>query len=221
MPTNFVYISLYFILCKRTPFPFIDVQPQLTHLSLVQSSQTRVWEREPLPFEQMTRPLTPLPRLNTRRFVHGRGTDNEEATIPTFLMVANALPAPPERAKRNMRVSDSSTSDKVAHSVLMFGPPVLTWSPPVTTVCTGLVEFHSPPRGANLIVLLLICYDDHNPRRLGRRPDSPSDLHVVFHTHPLPFFRNSLRIHRSHVHSHFCKDNPLSVGACYFFIIKV
>ena len=35
------------------------------------------------------------------------------------------------------------------------------------------------------------------------------------------FFRNSLRIHRSHVHSHFCKDNPLSVGACYFFIIKV
>jgi len=54
--------------------------------------------------------------LNTRRFVHGRGTDHEEATIPTFLMVANTLPAPPERAKGNLRqqrVSLTSHSDKI------------------------------------------------------------------------------------------------------------
>ncbi|KAH9080266.1 hypothetical protein EDB83DRAFT_2513186 [Lactarius deliciosus] len=55
--------------------------------------------------------------LNTRRFIHGRGTDREEATIPTFLMVANTLPAPPERTleKRNVRqqrVSIASESDK-------------------------------------------------------------------------------------------------------------
>jgi len=76
MPTNFVYISLYFILCKLFANSCVGT-------------------------------------LNTRRFVHGRGTDNEEGTIPTFLMVANTLPAPPERAKRNMRVSDLSNSDKI------------------------------------------------------------------------------------------------------------
>jgi len=32
-----------------------------------------------------------LATLNTRRFVHGRGTDREEATIPTFVMVANTI----------------------------------------------------------------------------------------------------------------------------------
>jgi len=35
-----------------------------------------------------------LATLNTRRFVHGRGTDREEATIPTFVMVAHTLPRP-------------------------------------------------------------------------------------------------------------------------------
>ncbi|KAH9009700.1 hypothetical protein EDB85DRAFT_2162418 [Lactarius pseudohatsudake] len=55
--------------------------------------------------------------LNTRRFIQGRGTDREEATIPTFLMVANTLPAPPERTleKRNVRqqrVSITPESDK-------------------------------------------------------------------------------------------------------------
>ncbi|KAH9053093.1 hypothetical protein EDB87DRAFT_1653918 [Lactarius vividus] len=74
MPSNLIYIALYFILTK-------------------------------------------LPRLNTRRFIHGRGTDREEATIPTFLMVANTLPAPPERTleKRNVhqqRVSITPESDK-------------------------------------------------------------------------------------------------------------
>jgi hypothetical protein len=29
-----------------------------------------------------------------RRFVHGRGTDREEATIPTFLMVAHTIQRP-------------------------------------------------------------------------------------------------------------------------------
>jgi len=74
MPINFVYMSLYFILCKLFANSCIAT-------------------------------------LNTRRFVHGRGTDHEEATIPTFLMVANALPAPPELAKQSMRVTD--TSDKL------------------------------------------------------------------------------------------------------------
>jgi hypothetical protein len=76
MPDNFIYIALYFILCK------------LFANSCVAT-------------------------LNTRRFVHGRGTDHEEATIPTFLMVANTLPAPPERAKRSLRVSINSNSDKI------------------------------------------------------------------------------------------------------------
>ncbi|KAI9465013.1 hypothetical protein BJY52DRAFT_1209854 [Lactarius psammicola] len=59
--------------------------------------------------------------LNTRRFVQGRGTDHEEATIPTFLMVANTLPVMPERthAKRNMRQQRVSSitpdSDKTPH----------------------------------------------------------------------------------------------------------
>jgi hypothetical protein len=76
MPENFIYIALYFILCKLFANSCVGT-------------------------------------LNTRRFVHGRGTDHEEATIPTFLMVANTLPAPPERAKRSLRVSINSNSDKV------------------------------------------------------------------------------------------------------------
>lgn len=60
--------------------------------------------------------------LNTRRFVHGRGTDNEAVTIPSFLMVANHhLPAPPERTKTQLeaggssqrRVSATPDSDKI------------------------------------------------------------------------------------------------------------
>ncbi|KAF8272822.1 hypothetical protein EI94DRAFT_161569 [Lactarius quietus] len=83
MPANFVYISLYFILCKLFANSCVGT-------------------------------------LNTRRFVQGRGTDHEEATIPTFLMVANTLPAQPERAKRPVRVSGSSkSSDKVTHLVPM------------------------------------------------------------------------------------------------------
>jgi hypothetical protein len=107
MPTNFIYISLYFILCKLFANSCVGT-------------------------------------LNTRRFVHGRGTDNEEATIPTFLMVANTLPAPPERAKRSLRVSVNSNSDKVTHRFRC--PPVLTWFPPDTTDTTvraGLVEFRA------------------------------------------------------------------------------
>ena len=50
MPLNLIYIAIYFMLSKRTPFPFMDLQPrpfQLTHLFMVQCSQTRVWQREP------------------------------------------------------------------------------------------------------------------------------------------------------------------------------
>lgn len=43
------------------------------------------------------------PRLNTRRFVQGRGTDREEATIPTFVMVANTIQrARPQYSQRDL-----------------------------------------------------------------------------------------------------------------------
>ncbi|KAH9002840.1 hypothetical protein EDB86DRAFT_220785 [Lactarius hatsudake] len=80
MPSNLIYIALYFILSKLFANSCVGT-------------------------------------LNTRRFIHGKGTDREEATIPTFLMVANTLPAPPERTleKRNLRpqrVSITSETDK-------------------------------------------------------------------------------------------------------------
>jgi hypothetical protein len=62
-------------------------------------------------------------RLNTRRFVHGRGTDHEEATIPTFLMVDKTFTRPrsmhPQTqfriggAQHQQNVSVASESDKV------------------------------------------------------------------------------------------------------------
>jgi len=64
-----------------------------------------------------------LATLNTRRFVQGRGTDHEEATIPTFLMVANTFTRPRSlyRQKETQRqlsvqqqkVSVASDSDKI------------------------------------------------------------------------------------------------------------
>ncbi|KAI0250986.1 hypothetical protein BJV78DRAFT_517121 [Lactifluus subvellereus] len=63
-----------------------------------------------------------LATLNTRRFVQGRGTDHEEATIPTFLMVANTFTRPrslhPQREQRQLdvpqqKVSFASDSDKI------------------------------------------------------------------------------------------------------------
>ncbi|KAH9984962.1 hypothetical protein BJV77DRAFT_1071690 [Russula vinacea] len=74
-----------------------------------------------------------LATLNTRRFVHGRGTDREEATIPTFVMVANTIHRPrpqhqyPERdlereeldeedSEDQQKVSVAPDSDKVVHS---------------------------------------------------------------------------------------------------------
>lgn len=67
--------------------------------------------------------LTLALRLNTRRFVHGRGTDREEATIPTFVMVAHTLPASvyPQREREvqfeedveQQKVSVAPDSDKV------------------------------------------------------------------------------------------------------------
>lgn len=67
-------------------------------------------------------------RLNTRRFVHGRGTDREEATIPTFVMVANTIHRArlqcPQRdlegqdddSVEQQKVSVAPESDKVVHS---------------------------------------------------------------------------------------------------------
>ncbi|KAF8465195.1 hypothetical protein DFH94DRAFT_698856 [Russula ochroleuca] len=76
-----------------------------------------------------------LATLNTRRFVHGRGTDREEATIPTFVMVANSIHRPrpqyqyPERdlereeldeedSEDQQKVSVAPDSDKVVHSAV-------------------------------------------------------------------------------------------------------
>jgi hypothetical protein len=76
-----------------------------------------------------------LATLNTRRFVHGRGTDREEATIPTFVMVANSIHRPrpqyqyPERdlereeldeedSEDQQKVSVAPDSDKVVHSAI-------------------------------------------------------------------------------------------------------
>jgi hypothetical protein len=78
-------------------------------------------------------PVTdPLPRLNTRRFVQGKGTDREEGTIPTFLMVAHTLPRPrseyPQREVQfedeqeqdveEQKVSVAPDSDKVVYSAV-------------------------------------------------------------------------------------------------------
>ncbi len=77
-------------------------------------------------------------RLNTRRFAHGRGTDREEVTIPTFVMVANTINRQrPEYSPRDLerleqpvaeddsddsiiqqKVSVAPDSDKVVHSVV-------------------------------------------------------------------------------------------------------
>lgn len=73
-----------------------------------------------------------------RRFVHGRGTDREEATIPTFVMVANTIHrAHPQYSQRDLermeppeceddsddsvdrqKVSVAPDSDKVDYSVV-------------------------------------------------------------------------------------------------------
>jgi len=60
-----------------------------------------------------------LATLNTRRFVHGRGTDREEKTIPTFVMVANTIHRPrsqyPQRdLERDMEDDDSEDHQKVS-----------------------------------------------------------------------------------------------------------
>lgn len=86
-----------------------------------------------------------------RRFVHGRGTDREEATIPTFVMVANTIHrARPQYSQRDLermeepeceddsddsvdrqKVSVAPDSDKVDHSTLSgsFLVPWLTRRP--------------------------------------------------------------------------------------------
>jgi len=56
-----------------------------------------------------------LATLNTRRFVQGRGTDREEGTIPTFVMVAHTLP--PQRAhfpQRSVQFADEEDQQKVS-----------------------------------------------------------------------------------------------------------
>jgi len=53
-----------------------------------------------------------LATLNTRRFVQGKGTDREEGTIPTFLMVAHTLPRPrSEYPQREVQFEDEQEQD--------------------------------------------------------------------------------------------------------------
>jgi hypothetical protein len=64
-----------------------------------------------------------LATLNTRRFVHGRGTDREEATIPTFVMVANSIHRPrpqyqyPERDLEREELDEEDSEDQQKVSV--------------------------------------------------------------------------------------------------------
>jgi hypothetical protein len=61
-----------------------------------------------------------------RRFVHGRGTDREEATIPTFVMVPHTIQRPrslflpreiqSEDDVEQQKISVAPDSDKVAYS---------------------------------------------------------------------------------------------------------
>jgi len=60
-----------------------------------------------------------LALLNTRRFVHGKGTDREEATIPTFVMVAHTLPGPGPRSQfvpreREVQFEEDTEEQKVS-----------------------------------------------------------------------------------------------------------
>jgi len=63
-----------------------------------------------------------------RRFVQGRGTDREEATIPTFVMVAHTIQRPRsqflhrevqfEDDMEEQKISVAPDSDKVAYSAV-------------------------------------------------------------------------------------------------------
>jgi len=53
-----------------------------------------------------------LATLNMRRFVHGRGTDREEATIPTFVMVAHTIQGP--RSQFQVQFEDDVEEQKIS-----------------------------------------------------------------------------------------------------------
>jgi hypothetical protein len=63
--------------------------------------------------------------LNTRRFVQGRGTDREEATIPTFVMVANTIhrPRPPAQyPERDLEGEGQDDDDSVDQQKVSVAP---------------------------------------------------------------------------------------------------
>ncbi|KAI9443450.1 hypothetical protein H4582DRAFT_2072490 [Lactarius indigo] len=97
MPSNLIYVALYFVLTKRTP-------------SILKSTG---------PIDPLSPGVVFANSCSTPDglFMGGVLTTRRQP-IPTFLMVANTLPAPPERtlAKRNVRQqrgSIVSESDKV------------------------------------------------------------------------------------------------------------
>lgn len=67
MPDNFIFMSCYFVLSKRT-YIYQHSEVFGEHLPSVYVNSF-------------------LATLNTRRVTRGRGTDAETATMPTFLMV--------------------------------------------------------------------------------------------------------------------------------------
>jgi hypothetical protein len=150
MPSNLIFIAFYFCLSKRMFFVYPNKLSPLTYLQL--SLRKLMPRNVSLLRERIVQLLTPDVRLNTRRFVHGKGTDHEQATIPTFLMVSNTFTRPramyPQReaqpqlgVQQHQKVSVASDSDKV----------LTLWVSPLanlahftafadTPVCAGLVD---------------------------------------------------------------------------------
>jgi len=63
-----------------------------------------------------------LATLNTRRFVHGRGTDREEKTIPTFVMVANTIHRPRSQYPQRDLERDGDDDDSEDHQKVSVAP---------------------------------------------------------------------------------------------------
>lgn len=133
MPSNFVYMSTYFVLSKRAyPIAF-RLLSGLTYMSS-QSMETRVSRRKHLLIPRFVSCLqwSNKRRLNSRRFVRGKGTDREEVTGPTFLMVGN----PFSRSRQN--------DDK--HNVTPFFS-LLRFIPLLTLTQEGCTRGRRTPRG--------------------------------------------------------------------------
>jgi hypothetical protein len=63
-----------------------------------------------------------LATLNTRRFVHGRGTDREGATIPTFVMVDNTVHRPRPQYPQGDLEREGQSDDSVDQQKVSVAP---------------------------------------------------------------------------------------------------